>query len=235
MADWPTTPRPDDTLAEHVADGRSLRGVTLVLATHNAGKLREFRGLCQPFDVEIVSAAELGLSEPDETGETFDDNAILKATTAMEATGKPALADDSGLCVDALDGAPGVYTADWATNDEGSRDFAMAMRKVQDKLLEAGAADDAQRKAQFVATLCLAWPDGTTEIFRGEAPGTLIWPPQGDGGHGYDPMFRPDGHERTFGQMSEAEKHGWTPDGGGGLSHRARAFAAFAGKRLDRR
>ena len=228
----PSTPRPEETLREHVADGRDLRGATLVLATHNAGKLREFRELCAPFDIEVTSAAELELPEPDETGDTFEKNAILKASAAMEASGLPALADDSGLAVEALGGAPGVYTADWATREDGTRDFDMAMRKVEGALEDTGAATDETRRSAFVAVLCLAWPDGTTELFRGEAHGTLVWPPRGDDGFGYDPVFRPDGHERTFGEMSAEEKHGWKPGSVEALSHRARAFKLFAEKRL---
>ena len=231
MAEIPTEPDPERTLDEHVADGRDLRGAELVLATHNEGKLREFRGLCEPFGVRLTSGAELELPEPEETGETFEDNAILKATAAMEATGKPALADDSGLCVDALDGAPGVYTADWATMEGGGRDFAMAMEKVETRLGEVGASPT-ERGARFVSVLCLAWPDGTTETFRGEVAGTLVWPPRGEKGFGYDPVFLPEGHDRTFGEMDEAEKHGWRPGDPEALSHRARAFKAFAEKRL---
>ena len=232
MSSLPSSPRPDETLREHVADGRDLRGATLVLATHNAGKLAEFRGLCAPFDIALTSAAELELPEPEETGDTFEKNAILKASAAMETSGLPALADDSGLAVEALGGAPGVYTADWATREDGTRDFDMAMRKVEGALEDAGAATDDTRRAAFVAVLCLAWPDGTTELFRGEAHGTLVWPPRGNDGFGYDPVFRPDGHERTFGEMSAEEKHGWKPGDRDALSHRARAFKLFAEKRL---
>ena len=196
----------------------------LVIATHNAGKLAEFRAMCAPFDVTIESAGELNLPEPDETETTFEGNAAIKATSAMEACGKPVLADDSGLCVDALGGAPGVQTADWATGDDGKRDFDIAMRKVEDALRERGATEPAQRRGSFVAVLCLAWPDGTTEYFRGEAPGTLAWPPRGERGHGYDPVFVPEGESRTFAEM--------TPDEKGKLSHRARAFRAFAERRL---
>ena len=235
MADYPVTPEPDTELSEALADGRSLAGVELVLATHNSGKLREFRRLCEPFDVSLTSAGELGLTEPDETGTTFEANAMLKALAAMEATGKPALADDSGLVVDALDGAPGVYTADWATAEDGSRDFAMAMEKVERALRDAGATEPTQRGAAFVATLCLAWPDGTTELFRGEATGTIVWPPRGDGGFGYDPVFQPEGENRTFGEMSEDEKHGWKPGQPDARSHRARAFKQFAERRLAAR
>ena len=234
MEDVPVTPRPEETLAEHVSDGRDLRGATLVLATHNEGKLREFRGLCEPFDVRLTSSRELDLLEPEETGDTFEANAVLKATSAMEASGKPALSDDSGLCVETLDGAPGVYTADWATTESGTRDFALAMRKVEDELERLGAIDPQRRRASFVSVLCLAWPDGTTEHFRGEVRGTLVWPPRGEKGFGYDPVFLPDGHKRTFGEMDEQEKHGWRPGDAEALSHRARAFKAFAEKRLER-
>lgn len=196
------------------------RGDRLVLATHNKGKLAEFRDLLADFGLDIVSAGELGLPEPEETGTTFVENARLKAHAAAQATGQMALSDDSGISVDALDGAPGVYTADWAGVP---RDFKKAMQKVQDLLVEKGTTN---RNAQFNAILCLAQPDGSDMIFEGIAPGTLVWPPVGDSGHGYDPMFKPDGHERTFGQMSAQEKHSWAP-GKEGLSHRARAFAKF--------
>ena len=190
----------------------------LVLATHNDGKLREFRTLFQSFDVTITSAGELGLPVPDETGPTFEENAALKARAAGEATGEWALADDSGLCVNALAGRPGVHTADWAET-EGGRDFAVAMERVEREL--EGHAD---RTGYFCAVLCLRAPDGTERLFRGEAHGDLVWPPRSTGGFGYDPVFRPKGHERTFGEMTEAEKHSWAP-GAAGLSHRARAFA----------
>ena len=228
----PTEPRATETLAEHVADGRDLAGATLVLATHNEGKLREFRGLCEPFDVSLISCRELDLTEPEETGATFEANAVVKAATAMEASGKPALSDDSGLVIAALDGEPGVRTADWATTPEGTRDFDMAMRKVEDALRERGATRPEQRRASFVSVLCLAWPDGTTEEFRGEVAGTLVWPPRGERGFGFDPVFAPDGHDRTFGEMDENEKHGWRPGEADALSHRARAFKAFAERRL---
>ena len=224
MAGFPTEPRPEASLAEHVADGRSLRGTTLVLATHNAGKLAEFRAMFEPYGVVIESAGELNLPEPEETGTTFEDNAALKAASAMETAGKPVLADDSGLCVEALDGAPGVYTADWATGADGKRDFPTAMRKVEDALRERGATEARQRRAAFVAVLCLAWPDGTGEHFRGETRGTLVWPPRGEEGHGYDPVFVPEGETRTFGEMGADEK--------ATLSHRGRAFRAFAERRL---
>ena len=190
----------------------------LVLATHNDGKLREFRTLFAPFDVALTSAGELGLPVPDETGATFEENAAIKARAAGEATGEWAMADDSGLCVAALDGRPGIHTADWAETENG-RDFAVAMERVEREL-----GDAADRSAFFCAVLCLRAPDGSERFFRGEAHGQLVWPPRGTLGFGYDPVFRPEGHERTFGEMGEGEKHSWSP-GKTGLSHRARAFA----------
>jgi XTP/dITP diphosphohydrolase len=207
---------------------RHLAAKKLVLATHNAGKLIEFRGLVAPFGIEVVSAGELGLPEPEETGTTFEANAATKALAAAHATGLVALSDDSGLEVDALGNQPGVFTADWATLPDGSRDFRVAMQKVEDALVGAGATSAARRKGRFVATLCLAWPDGETQFFRGEAAGTLVWPPRGNDGFGYDPVFLPDGHTRTFGEMSADEKHGWKPGDAAALSHRARAFKLFA-------
>ena len=207
-------------------------GPKLVLATHNAGKLREFRGLVAPFDLTITSAGELGLAEPEETGTTFEENAATKALFAARESGLPALSDDSGLCVDALDGAPGVYTADWATLADGSRDFGVAMKAVEDKLATRGARAPEERRGKFVAVLCLAFPDGETDYYRGEAPGHLVWPPRGDLGFGYDPVFVPDGFDITFGQMSADEKHGWVPGQAKALSHRARAFQRFAEARL---
>ena len=205
-----------------------LPGERLVLATHNAGKLAEFRQLMASFGVEIVSAGELGLPEPEETGTTFEENAYTKADAAAKVSGLVALSDDSGLCVDALDGAPGVYTADWAIQPDGKRDWQIAMKKVEDALQDAGAKDEAQRGGRFVAVLCLCNPEGEAVYFRGEAPGTLVWPPRGSDGFGYDPMFRPEGHARTFGEMTAEEKHGWKPGMAEALSHRARAFKLFA-------
>ncbi len=199
----------------------------LVVATHNEGKLREIGDLLGPFGFVVSSAGQLGLPEPEETGSTFEENARIKAMAAMEATGQPALADDSGLCVDALGGAPGIHTADWAETGNG-RDFAMAMRTVEEKLQAAGALAADQRRAAFVAVLCLCRPDGQCDFFRGQAPGHLIWPPRGDQGFGYDPVFVPDGHSRTFGEMSAGDKHGWRPGQAEALSHRARAFKLFA-------
>ena len=201
----------------------------IILASHNAGKLSEIRQLLEPYGFDITSVAEKGLPEPTEDGSTFEENAYTKALAAAQATGWVALSDDSGLCVEALDGQPGIYTADWAEKDDGSgRDFAMAMEKVETALKDRGADCDADRRGYFCAVLCLCWPDGHAEYFRGEAHGQLVWPPRGEQGFGYDPVFQPDGHDRTFGQMSAEEKHSWTPGGGDGLSHRARAFAKFA-------
>ena len=202
---------------------RPLETRKLVLATHNDGKLSEFRGLFTGFDFEITSAGELGLPEPVEEGTTFEQNAYTKAFAAAAATGEVALSDDSGLCVTALGGDPGVYTADWATTENG-RDFDLAMRKVEDALKAKDAQD---RSGYFCAVLCLAWPDGHAEYFRGEAHGHLVWPPRGDDGFGYDPVFLPDGFDTTFGEMSAEVKHSWKP-GETGLSHRARAFGLLA-------
>ncbi|MGI6854892.1 RdgB/HAM1 family non-canonical purine NTP pyrophosphatase [Mesorhizobium sp. 1B3] len=209
-----------------------LNGRKIVVASHNDGKLREFAELMEPFGFEAKSAKHYGLAEPDETGTTFEENAYIKALAAAEATGLPALSDDSGLVVDALGGQPGVYTANWAEKPDGTRDFAMAMRKTEDLLQEAGATQPAGRTGRFVAVICLAWPDGHAEYFRGEAEGTLVWPPRGELGFGYDPVFVPDGHERTFGEMTATEKHGWKPGQPTALSHRARAFQKFARARL---
>ncbi|MGX9179237.1 RdgB/HAM1 family non-canonical purine NTP pyrophosphatase [Mesorhizobium sp. BHbdii] len=211
----------------------SLYGHRIVVASHNAGKLREFADLMAPFGIEAKSAKEYGLPEPDETGTTFEENAYLKAFAAAKATGLPALSDDSGLCVDALGGAPGVYTANWAEAPDGSRDFGMAMQRAEVALQEVGAAAPAQRKGRFVAVICLAFPDGAAEYFRGEVEGTLVWPPRGELGFGYDPVFVPDGFEKTFGEMTAEEKHGWKPGQPTALSHRARAFQKFAHARLD--
>lgn len=214
---------------------RRLAGRRIVVASHNAGKLTEIAELIAPYGFEARSAAEHGLPEPEETGTTFEANAYIKAFAAASATGLPALADDSGLVVEALGGEPGVRTADWATQPDGSRDFGHAMRITQERLESAGATTDAQRRGSFVSVICLAWPDGHAEYFRGEAAGTLVWPPRGTQGFGYDPMFRPEGHARTFGEMSSQEKHGWKPGDATALSHRARAFKAFAEAMLDGR
>ena len=195
----------------------------IVAATHNAGKLREIRELLAPHGVDAVGAAELNLAEPEETGATFRDNAAIKAEAAARASGEPALADNSGLCVEALGGAPGVYSARWAG---GSKDFAAAMARIERDLLAAGAAKP--WRAYFVSALALAWADGRTETFEGRVDGDLVFPPRGMAGFGYDPIFRPDGHARSFGEMSSQEKHGIPADGSLALSHRARAFQAFA-------
>ncbi len=192
----------------------------LVVATHNPGKLAEMRELLTPHGIDAVSAGELGLSEPDETGASFQANAAIKALAAAKAAGLPAFADDSGLVVDALDGAPGIYSARWA--GEG-KDFAAAMARVERLLQERGAVAPTQRTAHFVSALCVAWPDGHLEQVEARVDGTLVWPPRGTAGFGYDPFFLPDGHSRTFGEMTSEEKHGLPPRGRG-LSHRARAF-----------
>lgn len=211
---------------------RDLNGKTLVVASHNAGKLREFADLLAPFGIETKSAKEFGLPEPDETGTTFEENAFIKAFAAAEATGLPAMSDDSGLVVDALDGQPGVYTANWAEKPDGSRDFMMAMEKTEKLLREKGVSDPEDRTGRFVAVICLAWPDGEAEYFRGEAEGHLVWPPRGERGFGYDPVFLPLGHTRTFGEMEAQQKHGWKPGQPDALSHRARAFQKLARARL---
>jgi XTP/dITP diphosphohydrolase len=201
----------------------------LVIATHNPGKLAEMRELLSPHGVEAISAGELGLGEPAETGETFVANARIKAVAAAQAAQLPAFADDSGLVVDALDGAPGIFSARWA--GEG-KDFNAAMTRIERLLQERGAKEPAQRKAHFVSALCVAWPDGHVEEVEARADGTLVWPPRGTAGFGYDPMFLPDGHARTFGEMTSIEKHGLPPLGLG-LSHRARAFVKLAEICLD--
>nr|WP_244670528.1 RdgB/HAM1 family non-canonical purine NTP pyrophosphatase [Rhodoplanes elegans] len=203
----------------------------LVVATHNAGKLREMRELLAPYGIEAVSAGELGLPEPDETGTTFVENAHIKAAAAAAATGLPAFSDDSGLVVDALDGAPGIHSARWAGPD---KDFLRAMADIHAKLVARGATAPEQRRAHFVSALCLAWPDGHREDFLARVDGVLVWPPRGNLGFGYDPMFLPDGHDRTFGEMPAEEKHGLPPIGKG-LSHRARAFVMLAEACLERR
>lgn len=210
---------------------RTLKG-KVVIATHNKGKLREMRELLEPFGVEAVSAGELGLPVPAETGHMFAENAAIKAHAAAKATGLPALSDDSGLCVTALDGAPGLFSADWAVNGE----FRPAMERVERELQKRGATTPEQRRAYFMCALLIAWPDGHEELFEGRSPGTIVWPPRGDLGFGYDPILQPDGHARTFGEMTSQEKHGidWARGEAGALSHRARAFVRLAGACLDR-
>ena len=196
----------------------------LVIATHNPGKLAEFRELLAPFGIEALSAGELGLPEPEETGTTFASNAALKAEAAAQAAKLPALADDSGLCVAALDGDPGIYSARWAGPD---KDFAGAMARILALLAERHATAPAARRAHFVAALALHWPDGRSEAIEGRVDGTVV-EPRGMRGFGYDPLFLPDGHDRTFGEMSADEKHGIPADGSQALSHRARAFQILA-------
>jgi XTP/dITP diphosphohydrolase len=197
---------------------RRFEGKRLLVATHNAGKLAEMRALLAPYGVEVVGAAELGLAEPVETEDNFVGNARIKAHAAVAATGLPALSDDSGISVDALDGAPGVYTADWAETGNG-RDFGMAMERTWRELEARNAPFP--RAAQFRCTLVLAWPDGHDEVFEGVLPGQVVWPPQGAEGHGYDPIFQPEGHTVTLGVMSAEDKNR--------ISHRAIAV----GKMLE--
>ncbi|MGO9484546.1 MAG: RdgB/HAM1 family non-canonical purine NTP pyrophosphatase [Rhodomicrobium sp.] len=201
---------------------RLKRGDSLVVATHNQGKLREFWELFDPSGVAVLSSAELGVPEPVETGETFEENAQLKAVITAFASGRPALADDSGLAVEALGGAPGVHSARWAGEP---RDFHRAMAKVEEELQAKGAVSPEQRRAKFVCVLCLANPMGAAQFFEGTVEGHLVWPPRGDRGFGYDPMFVPDGYNQTFGEMDPAQKHA--------ISHRANAFAAFRAASLD--
>jgi XTP/dITP diphosphohydrolase len=209
---------------------RSIAG-RLVIATHNPGKLVEMRDLLALYGIEAISAGEIGLPEPEETGTSFRANARIKAQAAAKASGMAAFADDSGLAVDALSGKPGIHSARWAGPN---KDFRLAMNEVQTQLMKAGAKMPERRHARFVSALCVAWPDGHVEEFEAEVEGTLVWPPRGDKGFGYDPMFRPDGHERTFGEMTSEEKHGLPPRGMG-LSHRARAFLKLAEACLVRR
>ncbi|EEX13059.1 MAG: RdgB/HAM1 family non-canonical purine NTP pyrophosphatase [Salipiger thiooxidans] len=195
---------------------RKFEGDRLLVATHNQGKLDEITDLLKPFGVSVVGNAELGLPEPEETGTTFVENARIKAHAAAQATGLPALSDDSGIAIDALGGAPGVYTADWAETGNG-RDFVMAMTRAHDELLASGAAQP--WTARFCCTLVLAWPDGHDEVFPGVMEGQVVWPMRGDQGHGYDPVFQPQGYDITFGEMDRWEKNR--------ISHRADAFAKF--------
>ena len=203
----------------------------LVIATHNPGKLAEMRDLLAIYGIEAVSAGELGLPEPEETETTFRANARIKAEAAAKASGVASFADDSGLAVDALDGEPGIYSARWAGPD---KDFRFAMNEVQTRLMQKGAKAPERRRAQFVSALCVAWPDGHVEEFEAKVHGTLVWPPRGDKGFGYDPMFLPEGHTQTFGEMTSEDKHGLPPRGRG-LSHRARAFLKLAEACLERR
>jgi XTP/dITP diphosphohydrolase len=198
------------------------RGTTIIAATHNPGKARELAALLDG-RCEVIAAGELGLPEPPETEVSFIGTAILKARHAAMTAGLTALADDSGLSVAALDGQPGIYSARWAGPQ---KDFGVAMQRVEDALQAAGATTPEKRRAHFVAVLCLAWPNGAADLYRGEVDGHMIWPPRGANGFGYDPMFVPDGYDKTYGELTADEKHG--------MSHRARAFAAFAKARLPR-
>ena len=202
---------------------RQLAG-ELVIATHNPGKLAELRELLAPFGIKAASAGELGLPEPEETGTTFRENARIKAAAAATAAQRPAFADDSGLVVEALDGAPGIHSARWAGE---AKDFGSAMRRIEDELRRRGAVRPEQRQAHFVCALCVVWPDQHAEEFEGRIDGTLVWPPRGTAGFGYDPIFLPEGLARTFGEMTSDQKHGLPPLGSG-LSHRARAFQQLA-------
>jgi XTP/dITP diphosphohydrolase len=186
----------------------------IVLATHNQGKIREFSRLFAPLGVEIIASSTLNLEEPEETGSSFSDNALLKARAACKATDLPALADDSGLAVTALNGAPGIYSARWAEQKDGQKDFIKAMAKVHTEL-----ADSSDRSAAFVAVLALVTPEGDEYLFEGRAEGEIIWPPRGDQGFGYDPIFVPHGDNKTFAEMSSQEKQNF--------SHRAKAFNAL--------
>ena len=203
----------------------------LVIATHNPGKLAEMRELLAVYGVDDISAGELKLAEPEETGTTFRANARIKAEAAAKASNMPAFADDSGLVVDALDGEPGIHSARWAGPD---KDFRLAMNKIQSLLVERGARSAERRRGHFVSALCVAWPDGHVEEFEATVDGTVVWPPRGTLGFGYDPLFLPDGQTRTFGEMPSEEKHGLPPHGRG-LSHRARAFLKLAEACLAKR
>jgi XTP/dITP diphosphohydrolase len=193
----------------------------VVIATHNQGKLREMRELLAPYGVALVSAGELSLPEPEEDGHMFAENAAIKAVAAANASGLPALADDSGICIDALDGAPGLFSANWAGP---GKDFAPALARVQAELAKRGATTPEQRKAHFVSALVIAWPDGHQELFEGRVFGEIVDAPRGTGGFGYNPIFQPDGHAQTFAEMGSTVKSGETA----ALSHRALAFALLA-------
>ncbi|MBL0848922.1 MAG: RdgB/HAM1 family non-canonical purine NTP pyrophosphatase [Candidatus Liberibacter ctenarytainae] len=213
---------------------RKLIEKSIVIASHNDGKINEIRNLIQPLDFKVKSSLELGLIIPEETGNTFEENAIIKAVSASQVTAMPALADDSGLVVDALGGKPGIYSARWAETSSGKRDFYVAMQKVENALLAINAHTSPLRSAYFISVLCLAWPDGCVELFRGRVDGTIVWPPRGKLGFGYDPIFQPKGCDRTFGEMTEQEKNGditekilSTLDDTVLLSHRSRALKSF--------
>lgn len=208
-------------MTETQEDRRALEKGPLVVASHNAGKIREINALLAPFGFTVTSSADHDVEEPVEDGLTFEANAKIKALATASATGQMALADDSGLVVEGLDGAPGIYSARWAGPE---KDFGLAMQRVHDELSAKGCTSPETRKAYFIACLCLAWPDGHTQFYTGRVDGTIVWPPRGTQGFGYDPVFQPDGHDRTFGEMTPEEKHG--ADGREtALSHRSRAFA----------
>lgn len=189
---------------------KKLTEKSIILATHNRGKVKEFSELFEPYEIEVLCAADLQMEDPEETGTTFAENALLKARLAVKASGKPSLADDSGLCVNALDGAPGIFSARWAENDQGERDFDMAMRKVHQ-----GVEIAEDKGAAFIAVLALVWPDGTEAVFEGRVEGEIIWPPRGNQGFGYDPIFQPLGKDQTFAEEPALKKE---------LSHRHVAF-----------
>ena len=201
---------------------KSLNGARMVLATHNIGKLCEIKELLSPYGVEVIGAAQAGLDEPEETEDSFAGNARIKAHAAAQATGLPALSDDSGIEVAALNGAPGVHTADWAETPEG-RDFNLAMKKVWNLVSDEG--EEVSKDASFHCTLCLAFPDGREFLYEGKVSGTLVWPIRGENGFGFDPMFLPNGESETFGEMEPQKKHS--------MSHRARAFKAFVADCFD--
>lgn len=193
---------------------RKLTAGKLVIASHNQGKVREIQELLAPLGMEVISAGDLNLPEPEETGETFIENSLLKSLAAAKASGLPSMADDSGLAVDILDGAPGIYSARWAGP---SKDFSRAMKKIEDAICEFDTYEaKADRSASFICALSLAWPDGHTEVFEGTVSGKMVWPSRGNAGFGYDPTFQPDGYDITFGEMDPTEKHE--------ISHRADAF-----------
>lgn len=221
---------PTRAAARPAPEHRPISG-RLIIATHNPGKLAEMRELLGAYGVTAASAGELGLPEPDETGASFAENARIKAQAAAQAAGVAAFADDSGLAVDALAGAPGIRSARWAGPD---KDFAGAMARIDALLRERGATTPGERRAHFVSALAVAWPDGHVEAFEATVDGTLVWPPRGEKGFGYDPMFLPDGFAQTFGEMTSEEKHGLPPKGKG-VSHRARAFLKLAEACLGRR
>ncbi len=210
---------------------RLSRGSRLVIATHNEGKVRELRALLQPFGLELVSAKELGLPEPVEDGTTFMENARIKADSAAQRSGLPALADDSGLCVFDLWGAPGIFSARWAGE---TKDFGAAMQRIHDELSLRTVGFASKPKGAFIAALCLSFPDGRRVEVEGACHGHLVWPPRGDKGFGYDPVFQPEGHAVTFGEMEADTKHGVNWQTQDGLSHRARAFLSLARQAFEK-